>query len=448
MIGVVAACVFACALAQAAPPAPVLLRATPETGSSGVDPGVGELRLVFDRPMRSDGYSICGSGPEFPELDGRPRWETPEVLVIPVRLAPDATYSFSVNCDSARNTVSAEGTPSHPAPIRFTTGPAGVAGQPEPDVSSEVIDRVIGATERAIATRYAYADRTGTDWGAAFTLARASASKGVTGPGLGRVLARTLAEAQDPHVGLSAGGAAVPLGLDRPISNFRFEQVRWLAPDLAAVGPAVHAATLQGGVGYVLIQSWDEGAAQDASAALDRFRDQPAIIIDVRPNGGGDELAARLFAARFLDEPRVYSRHEYRDTESPSGFGPMIDRIVLPSPEPDRYRGRVALLIGPASLSSNESFILMLKGTPRVRTFGLTTGGSSGNPRTHDLGDGFTLRLPAWRDYLPDGTLLEGRGIEPDQRVDDVPQHRRDDPTLRAALTWALSPPAPAAPAR
>ncbi|MGB7160932.1 MAG: hypothetical protein WBD40_22915 [Tepidisphaeraceae bacterium] len=32
----------------------------------------------------------------------------------------------------------------------------------------------------------------------------------------------------------------------------------------------------------------------------------------------------------------------------------------------------------------------------------------------HQLGNGVTVYLSSWEDQLPDGTLLEGRGVRPD----------------------------------
>jgi hypothetical protein len=86
-------------------------------------------------------------------------------------------------------------------------------------------------------------------------------------------------------------------------------------------------------------------------------------------------------------------------------------------------------------MSSNESFIMMMRGDPQCRTFGARLCGSSGNPRPHDLGAGISVLLPSWQDDFPDGTLLEGRGIEPDVPV-EFTASGNGDPVLAAALGW------------
>jgi hypothetical protein len=89
---------------------------------------------------------------------------------------------------------------------------------------------------------------------------------------------------------------------------------------------------------------------------------------------------------------------------------------------------------------AGESFILMMKQAPHTRTFGGTTCGSSGNPKPVEIAPGVVVRLPSWKDLLPDGTLLEGRGIGRDESVEVTPQQLRgSDPILDAALKWLRS---------
>jgi C-terminal processing protease CtpA/Prc len=96
----------------------------------------------------------------------------------------------------------------------------------------------------------------------------------------------------------------------------------------------------------------------------------------------------------------------------------------------------VAVLTGPACMSSNESFILMMDTSPRVILVGEHTYGSSGNPKPVDLGNGVSVVLPSWQDFRPGGGAIEGVGIPPDIGV----RARQDelaagmDPVLEAGL--------------
>ena len=72
-----------------------------------------------------------------------------------------------------------------------------------------------------------------------------------------------------------------------------------------------------------------------------------------------------------------------------------------------------------------------------MKLIGERTYGSSGNPQSHELGGGLSVAVPSWQDLFPDGTLLEGRGIDPDIAIPPgVDDFVASDPTLDAALAY------------
>jgi len=76
-----------------------------------------------------------------------------------------------------------------------------------------------------------------------------------------------------------------------------------------------------------------------------------------------------------------------------------------------------------------------MRQSPRCKLIGDVTKGSSGNPRPFDLGNGVTAFLSSWEDQLPDGTVIEGRGVTPDVPVEtSLPELRKRDAVLNAAL--------------
>jgi carboxyl-terminal processing protease len=160
--------------------------------------------------------------------------------------------------------------------------------------------------------------------------------------------------------------------------------------------------------------------------------DTKALILDARMNGGGDEIAARRVAGRFVSKPAVYSKDRLREGGAWKG---TFDRVVEPRMDAKRYAGPVAVLIGPKVGSSAESFVLMMKYGANATLVGEVTKGSSGNPKPHPLGNGVTVYLSRWEDQMPDGTMIEGRGIRPDVLVKTTPRGlQKSDPVLEAAL--------------
>jgi hypothetical protein len=78
----------------------------------------------------------------------------------------------------------------------------------------------------------------------------------------------------------------------------------------------------------------------------------------------------------------------------------------------------------------------MMTGDRDLITMGDHTCGSSGNPEIIELPMGMTVSVPKWIDYLPDGTVLDEHGFQPQVRFDPQPgafEGDRDD-LLSAAL--------------
>lgn len=413
----------------AAPPSVVVAR--PDHGDVGVDPGLREIRIEFDQAMSIAGQSLCGGGSSFPTLTDKPRWErgadgTMRVLVLPVKLEPEHEYTLSVNCPAANNCRSAAGEPAEITPIWFRTGRAGGASPPgpTPDENREAII----ALRRAIDGRYSYRDLRVKDWDARFDAWREKLENAPTRGAFARTAARLLMAAEDPHISLRVGEAVVGTVRGGPRANVDFSQVDKIVPGLKWKNKAVATGTLEDGVGYLAITSWSPESVDPVLAVLDGWRTSPGIIIDVRANGGGDELAARSVAARFASRPAVYSKHQFRKGD---GFGPVVDRVLEPAPVEARFTGKVVVLMGPACMSSCESFLLMMRHGANAPLVGARSRGSSGNPKPVALGNGVSAILPTWRDMLPDETLLEGRGVEPDLVVEVTPT---TDAVLQAGL--------------
>ncbi|MCC7137223.1 MAG: Ig-like domain-containing protein [Planctomycetes bacterium] len=117
-----------CALA-ADPPR--VVRTTPADGATDVPLDVGVLRVEFDRPMRTDGWTLWQVADDpFPPLDGpdATRWVGPQTLEARLaRLIPGTRYAVQLNAAAAgrRAFAAADGTPLEDVVVRFTaTGAA------------------------------------------------------------------------------------------------------------------------------------------------------------------------------------------------------------------------------------------------------------------------------------------------------------------------------------
>jgi carboxyl-terminal processing protease len=436
----VAAALHAAALAEP----PKVVKASPDDGDLNVDPAkTTELRIEFDQPMdTAGGYSIVGGGDSFPEVPAKPKWAGDRTLVLPIRLRPDHDYNLSINSDRFTNCRSAAGEAAVPYPIAFST--ASDPAAPAPDEQTLRRNRAaVGALRRAIDQDYAYRDLRGVDWDARFKDATPRLERAPTPGSFARAAAALLSAAKDLHVWLKSGDTTVGSYQRRVTPNFNPRVLPTLVPNLKQHGTTTLTGRFDDGVVYVAVGTWEKREPAALEAVFDAIKaaaeaKAPAVIVDVRPNAGGDELLARELAGCYVTGPKVYSKNTIRAGGKTSE---VFERVVKPSPNRAAYRGRVVVLMGRANMSSCESFLLMMKQAPDCTLVGEPSFGSSGNPKPHDLGNGVTAYLSSWTDMAPDGTPVEGKGVQPDVPVKTAPgDFAAGDSVLAEALKVARRP--------
>ncbi|HEX2837857.1 MAG TPA: S41 family peptidase [Phycisphaerales bacterium] len=421
---------------------PRVVGAVPDHGDSAVSPLVREVRIEFDQDMAAGGWSICGGGPMYPKLEGKPRWETARVLVIPVALEAAHEYRLSINCPAARNTRAATGESAEVTPIWFRTAKDAASAEGAGALTVEVNRAAVEELRAAVDERYAYRDRVVKDWGAVFEEHRGALESARTRGAFAREAARLLKRAEDLHVSLMVGGEEwnVRFGTaSRSVPpNVDANTLADVVPRWKMVSDAVQWGRYDDGVVYVAMHECLDAAADEVVAVLSEAKAGvwvKGVVLDLRRNAGGDELAARRVAGVFLDKERVYSRNRNRDPGFPEGWSPVYERVVQPAPAADRLGVPVAVLVGRYCMSSCESLVLMLKGAPRVVTVGERTFGSSGNPRPTRLTNGVTVWLSRWEDLDTDGRPVEGVGVEPDVKIEcEVDEFQTGDPVLERGL--------------
>ena len=422
---------FALAFADAAPPKVVI--SSPDNGETDVDPTTKEIRIEFDQPMDPRGRSILGGGDSFPEFAGDPKWINPKTFVILVKLKPDRAYHMNLNSDTFKGFASKAGQPAEWYPLSFHTRSAGAAAA-DPDVTPAQNKEALAALAKAIDQDYGYRDRKKIDWAKEIEKRRAKFENAKSANEFARLAVHLLRLAEDAHVWVEAGDVNIATRTNSASPNFNYQVLQKKVPGWKEHPSGIIAGRFDDGVGYILFSECSKQQADGFDAALNEMKDTKALILDARLNGGGDELAARQVAGRFVEKAAVHSKNRIR--ESGNWQGPF-DRIVEPRREIERYAKPVAVLIGPKIGSSAESFVLMMKHGAGAKLIGHVTKGSSGRPLPRQLGNGVTVYLSSWEDQVPDGTLLEGRGVRPDVVVKtDLRDLQAGDAVLDAALRF------------
>ncbi len=167
-----------------------------------------------------------------------------------------------------------------------------------------------------------------------------------------------------------------------------------------------------------------EAALQELAA------EQPpqALIIDLRTNGGGYVYQMRNVLGLFIDGGSIGStagRDRREEQTLPTG------RVLA------AYRDvPIAVLIGPDTVSAAEMFAAGIQVRERALLVGQPTAGNTENLYAYSFDDGSRLLLAEVAFSLPDGSMIEGRGVQPDL-LDDREWWRyalADDPQVAAAV--------------
>ena len=411
--------------------APKVVSTSPDNGEIDVDPAVKEIRVEFDQAMNPGGRSIVGGGDAFPSISGDATWSDAKTFVIPVTLQPDHQYQLGINSDTFKGFAGKNGQPAEWYPVRFHTRKAGAAPA-APDVTADQNKAALEALKKSIDEDYGYRDLKKIAWAKEIEARKTKFESAKSANEFARLTAQLLRLAEDGHVWVQAGDVRIWTHTNSTPPNFNIQLLKQTVPAWKEYPSGVVTGRFDDGIGYILFSECSKQQADDFDAALDELKETKGLILDARCNGGGDEPAAQRVAGRFVSQSAVYSKDRIR--EGGQWKGPF-DRSVKPRDGVERYSKPVTVLIGPKIVSSAESFVLMMKHGAKAKLIGDVTSGSSGRPMPHELGNGVTVYLPSWEDQLPDGTILQGRGVHPDIVVKTtLRQLQNSDPVLQAAL--------------
>ncbi|MDP2157363.1 MAG: S41 family peptidase, partial [Nitrospirota bacterium] len=187
---------------------------------------------------------------------------------------------------------------------------------------------------------------------------------------------------------------------------------------------SVKSKVLEGGIGYVKINQFQEQTANDLGAAMKKLEEAKitALVLDLRNDPGGLLNSSIDVASQFLEKGKLVVYTKTRAGEKSEFFTNGNGHFTLP----------MVVLVNQGSASASEIVAGALKDWNRAVILGTVTFGKGSVQTVIPLTDGSGLRLTTAKYYTPKGKSIQGTGITPDIIVKlEAKNGAKEHPVLR-----------------
>ena len=169
-------------------------------------------------------------------------------------------------------------------------------------------------------------------------------------------------------------------------------------------------------IGYINLVGFARGAGDQLHDEVDSLLEQGAdgIVLDMRDNGGGLFRESIDVASVFLEEGVITTYRSPDDEVEYEAKGDAFEEVPL------------VVLVNGNTASASEIVAGALQDNERAVVVGSTTFGKGSVQEVIPLSDASALKLTTAAYLTPDGTDINGEGIEPDVEVPgDKPGEQR-----------------------
>ncbi len=175
------------------------------------------------------------------------------------------------------------------------------------------------------------------------------------------------------------------------------------------------AQKLESGVGYINITSFKSPIADKFKKALQELKDTPALIIDLRYNGGGSIGEVLEMAGYLIDEKRPFGKFVRRNGRTKQS----LREFSAGRKGGQIYSNPIYVLTSKFSASGSELFSSSLQEFGRAKVIGTQTCGCLlGISRKHKLEGGGELHISDIGFLSSKGRVYEKVGVTPDKLIE------------------------------
>ncbi|HLL70307.1 MAG TPA: S41 family peptidase [Pyrinomonadaceae bacterium] len=219
------------------------------------------------------------------------------------------------------------------------------------------------------------------------------------------------------YLKLIAGEPNTPLALGLVRADGTPLEVSLMRRTISAE-PQFTARLLPSGYAYIRFTRFRSPVGKQVKEALEKFKDAPGLVLDLRANGGGDGEEGMRIAGYFLNEKTPVARIVTRTGKPPSA---LFGLVSLPKVfEAGRtggqlYSGPVVILVNEGTGSTSELITGALQEHGRARVVGTQSCGCVLGVLDHrELKGGGELSVSEVSFVTAKGRTLEGLGVVPD----------------------------------
>ena len=208
-------------------------------------------------------------------------------------------------------------------------------------------------------------------------------------------------------------GSTITFTLKDPKSG-KIRHVRLRRKEI--VVPPVRYGMPVEGIGYLRLVNFQESTYIETERALKQIMSRDAaalrgLILDLRDNPGGLFDQAIQVADLFLPSGVITSLRGQND---------RLNREFRADSRAFVPRIPIVVLVNNGTASASEILAGALKGKPGVVLMGRRTFGKASVQAVFPLRKGLALRLTTAHYYTADGADIEGKGLEPDIKLEDT----------------------------
>ncbi len=187
-------------------------------------------------------------------------------------------------------------------------------------------------------------------------------------------------------------------------------------PGLITIDDNFHYGILPGNIGYIHFSAFGmpvDFYKMQMEKVMKTLKDTKGIIIDIRNNGGGDDIVSRYIAGLFVTEKKLYMTTKKKN-------GPLHEEFTTPEywyadkQGSFQYTKPVELLTTRWSASAAETFTWAMNTQKQVTQIGDTTSGGFSDVIARELPNGWLYFVSVGDFRNADGKSEEGKGIAPD----------------------------------